>query len=109
MDKIRDYFNRYPNNDEVFECGGVLFHNEGAALSYGKGVVKRYTRAELTTNAPAKVAEKITDEPTTESTDMALDYKKALAKCKELGLQLDNTKKATVFAALEAYNDSKQD
>ena len=44
MDKIKDYFKRYPNSSEVFECGGLLFHTRGAAESYGKGDVKRYVR-----------------------------------------------------------------
>jgi len=47
MENIKDYFNRYPHNDEVYETDGVLFHNRGAAESYGKETPVRYTRAKV--------------------------------------------------------------
>lgn len=47
MENLKDYFNRYPHNDEVFETGGVLFHTRGAAESYGKETPVRYTREKV--------------------------------------------------------------
>lgn len=46
MDKIKDYFDRYPNSEEVFENGGRLFHNSGAADSFAQTETKRYSRTE---------------------------------------------------------------
>lgn len=60
MEKIRDYFNRYPVAQEVFENGGILFHTRGAADSYGKTDTTKYTRSQ----AEASVTE---DEKPTES------------------------------------------
>ena len=47
MEKIKDYFKRYPLSNEVYECAGVLFHNRGAAESYGKGDVTKHTRESI--------------------------------------------------------------
>lgn len=57
MDKIKDYFKRYPKSKEVFECGGLLFHSRGAAESYGKGEVKRHAREGVTGAAEASLPE----------------------------------------------------
>ncbi len=55
MKKVKDYFERYPNSNEVFENGGKLFHTRGAADSFGKGETKRHTRAEVANPAKEKV------------------------------------------------------
>jgi len=45
--QLKDYFERYPNSMEVYVNGGVLFHDRGAADSYGQGETRRYTRADI--------------------------------------------------------------
>jgi len=48
MEKLKDYFSRYPQSKEVFENSGVLFHTRGAADSFGNASdTKRYTRNEI--------------------------------------------------------------
>lgn len=44
MSKVNSFFERYPNSNEVFENGGKLFHDRGAADSYGKSETKKYIR-----------------------------------------------------------------
>jgi len=51
MDKIKSYFERYPNSNEVFENGGKLFHNQGAAESFGQGETTKYTREQVEKSA----------------------------------------------------------
>ena len=48
-EKIKDYFTRYPHNDEVYENQGVLFHTRGAADSFGSAKdTLRHTRSKIT-------------------------------------------------------------
>lgn len=104
MNKIKDYFNRYPQSNEVYETDGVLFHTEGAAQSFGKGEITKHTRQEQI------VEEQTVEEPTKEEPKIVkLDYKTALSKCKELGLKLTDSRKETVFSALEAYNKQSKE
>ena len=65
--KLKSYFERYPKNDEVFENGGILFHNKGAADSFGKSETKGYTRAEVTT--PQSPEGEVNDTDNVELTD----------------------------------------
>lgn len=47
MSQVKSYFERYPNSNEVFENGGKLFHERGAADSYGQSETTRYTRQQV--------------------------------------------------------------
>ena len=47
MEKLQSYFKRYPASQEVYENGGQLFHNRGAADSYGRSETKKYTRKDV--------------------------------------------------------------
>lgn len=59
MEKLKDYFSRYPQSNEVFENNGVLFHTRGAADSYGNASdTKRYTRTEVEALNEKKVEQK---------------------------------------------------
>ena len=64
MENLKDYFNRYPNNNEVFENDGVLFHDRGSAESYGKGDVTKHTRTKV-------MAETIDNEQSTVDSEKA--------------------------------------
>ena len=58
-EKLKDYFIRYPHNDEVYENNGVLFHSRGAADSFGNAQdTKRYTRTEIEALNEKKVEQK---------------------------------------------------
>lgn len=59
-EKLKDHFNRYKNADVAYVAGGTIFLTEQAALSYGKGEVKKITRAEAFAKDP-KNAEKAPD------------------------------------------------
>lgn len=101
--RIKDYFKRYPQNDEVYECGGVLFHTEGAAQSFGGGKVSRYVRQGDTKQVQSVVPEG-TLPPTSERT-----YKELLAECRELGIETADNKKETLIEALNKYNKQNKD
>lgn len=53
-EKLKDHFNRYSNADVAYVAGGTIFLTEQAALSYGKGEVKKVTRAEVLASAKEK-------------------------------------------------------
>lgn len=57
MEKIKDYFDRYPQSQEVFENEGVLFHTRGAAESYGTGEYTRHTRKQVDAAAKGEAAD----------------------------------------------------
>lgn len=101
--KIKDYFKRYPRNNEVYECGGVLFHTSGAAQSYGRGEVKKHVRGESECDEEPKKVE------STEETETELTYKDLLAKCNELGIETADKKKGTLIAALKEYDDKNKE
>jgi len=61
MEKVKDYFKRFPNSDEVFESGGKFYHSRGAADSYGNGDVKKHTRKEVESKKIADTENKETD------------------------------------------------
>ncbi|MDR3328403.1 MAG: hypothetical protein LBT04_09935 [Prevotellaceae bacterium] len=96
-EKVKDYFVRYPNSSEVYENGGVLFHERGYADSYGKTETKKYLRDEL----EARV---ITAFPPIAEIDLGtLSYDQLKAYVKELGIKPADNKQATFLAALEEY------
>ena len=77
MEKIKDYFDRYPQSDEVFENDGVLFHTRGAADSYSKGDTVKYTRAKVMAEAV------ISEQPTVNSEELELQKAADELKAKE--------------------------
>jgi hypothetical protein len=108
MEKIKDYFNRYPNSEEVYENGGVLFHNRGDADSYAKGDTKKYTRkeAEATKAAPELTKEQIVETVKTVEDLSAVPYETQKLYAKVLGLTLANKKAETLLAALVAFKET---
>ena len=51
--KVKSFFDRHPNINEVFECGGKLYYTRGAADSNGNGKVKTFYRKDLKANTKA--------------------------------------------------------
>lgn len=100
---IADYFSRYPNSTECYENGGVLFHDRGAADSYGRGETKRYTRADVCDkedNIPSSL-------PSISEVDInALSYDQLKYYAAEFGLQPAGNKKADLIDALTVYKDN---
>lgn len=115
MEKIKDYFARYPNNDEVYEKGGVLFHTRGAADSYGNAKeTVRHTRAKamatpIVPEGGNDDAEKLEATKTAaiellKATDVdALDYNAMKALAKDLQLTTADKKAETLKVALAEY------
>lgn len=101
--KLKDYFERYPNSTECYENGGVLFHDRGAADSYGRGDTKRYARADVCDkedNIPSSL-------PSISEVDInALSYDQLKYYAVEFGLQPAGNKKADLIDALTAYKDN---
>lgn len=100
---IVDYFSRYPNSMEVYVNGGVLFHDRGAADSYGQSETKRYTRADICSkedNIPSSLP------PIAEVDINALSYEQLKYYVAELELQPAGSKKADLIDALTAYKDN---
>ena len=101
--QLKDYFERYPNSTECYENGGVLFHDRGAADSYGRGDTKRYARADICNkedNIPSSLP------PIAEVDINALSYEELKYYVAELGLQPAGNKKADLIDALTAYKDN---
>ncbi len=105
--KLKDYFERYPNSNECYENGGVLFHDRGAADSYGQGETRRYTRVDIgdkEDNIPSSLP------PIAEVDINALSYEQLKCYMAELELQPAGNKKADLTDALTAYkNNLKQE
>lgn len=116
MEKIKDYFKRYPSSEEVYENGGQLFHNRGAADSYGKGETKRTTRKEI--EASGQSQEKLSEEDLArlaeekkskaiarlkeiEDLEAVADYQELFKLSQDLGLKTENNKKPTILEALK--------
>ncbi|MFT4168013.1 MAG: hypothetical protein QM653_02690 [Dysgonomonas sp.] len=119
MEKVKDYFKRYPVSQEVYENGGVLFHTRGAAESYGTGETKRYTRKdaegatkakeELSAEEQARLAEEVKNNAiaklkATEDLN-SLEYQELFKLSQDLGLKTANNKKPTILEALTAEKE----
>ncbi len=117
-EKLKDYFTRYPNNDEVFENNDVLFHNRGAADSFGNAKeTVRHTRAkvmESPINSPAvDVKNEDTDTTKTAAVELlknadveTLDYNAMKALVKDLELTTADKKSETLKIALTEFKKS---
>ena len=112
MEQIKDYFDRYPHNDEVFEADGVLFHTRGAAESYTKGDVVKYTRAKVMAEPLApegengEAAKTAAIELLKTSDVEALDYNAMKALSKDLQLITADKKAETLKAALIEFKNT---
>lgn len=109
-EKLKDYFTRYPNSDEVYENDGVLFHNRGAADSFGNAKeTVRHTKAKVM--AETILPEGGDDEAAKtaaieliKATDVeTLDYNGMKAISKDLQLVKSDKKAETLKAALVEY------
>jgi hypothetical protein len=115
MEKIKDYFKRYPNNDEVFENGSKLFHTRGAADSFGKSETKRYTRGEAekekALGGPATGEQKeaviLKIKETEDFTSIPYDQLKVWAKIIEL--KTADNKKETLLKAFADFKETLKD
>jgi hypothetical protein len=119
MEKIKDYFKRYPVSQEVYENGGVLFHTRGAADSYGTGETKRYTRKEtegvskakdeLTAEEQARLAEEAKNTAIAKLKAIedlnSLEYPLLFKLSQDLGLKSANNKKPTILEVLTAEKE----
>lgn len=105
MEKLKDYFKRYPTSQEVYENGGQLFHNRGAADSYGKGETKKYTRKEVAASdagvPETKEAVILKIKETEDFTTIPYDELKVWAKILEL--KPESNSKENVLKALSEY------
>lgn len=101
--KLKDYFERYPHSMEVYGNGGVLFHDRGAADSYGRGETTKYIRADVCDkedNIPSSLP------PIAEVDINTLSYEQLKYYMAELELQPAGNKKADLIDALTAYKDN---
>jgi hypothetical protein len=96
MEKIKDYFKRFPQSDECYETEGRLFHTKGAAMSFGEKI-KKWTRAEAEKEKEAATDIKV-DFVDIDLTGLAQKDLKKYAD--EFGLKTENNKKETLLAAL---------
>ncbi|MDR2557037.1 MAG: hypothetical protein LBC49_04910 [Bacteroidales bacterium] len=94
MEKIKDYFKRFPQSDECYEVDGRLFHTHGAAISFGSDV-KKWTRAEVEKEIPSENKVDFLDVDLNSLTQR--DLKKY---ADEFGLKTENNKKETLLPAL---------
>jgi len=115
MDKIRDFFKRYPNSVEVFENGGKLFHTRGAADSFGKGKTTGYTMDQVEKETPP---EKPASETTKEAVLLkikdtvdfsAVPYEELKLWAKAIGLKPADNKKATLLKAFVDFKETLKD
>lgn len=106
-EQLKDYFTRYPHNDEVYENNGVLFHNRGAADSYGNAKeTVRYTRAkvmESPLNPPQGDLKKESEELLKVTDLETAEYKVLKQLAKDLELTTSDQKAETLKAALVEY------
>lgn len=118
IDKLQDYFERYPQSEEVYVTDGLLFHKRGMAESYGSGEAKRYTRKEVeaTTTEPAGKGDgSLTPEALGEQLKSgaievdSLSYEQMKEYVQMLGLETADQKKATFAEALKALAEGKQE
>ena len=106
-DKIKSYFDRYPNSNECFENGGILFHTSGAADSYGKGDTTKYTRAQLKTEESGENLKQSVIEKIGSMDDFStVPYEELKIWRKILELDVADSKKETLIAALTEFKET---
>lgn len=116
-EKIKNYFKRYPHSNEVFEKGGLLFHNKGAAESYPKGELKKHIREQVEisgSRSPVddedskklqkeQLKKEAIDILKTADDIVALDYNLMKKIVKDLELSPADIKKETLITTLTEY------
>lgn len=111
-ENLKDYFSRYPHNDEVYENNGVLFHSRGAADSFGNAQdTKRYTRKDIMLSLDSTVVTEENEEDTRTSAvesvmnlDIAnSDYQTLKVLAKDLQLTTEDARKETLIKALTDF------
>lgn len=116
-EKLIDHFTRYSGTNVVYVSNGQLFLTEAAALSYGKGEVKKVTRAEVMPSAnPAEGEQngggetKIPSEqaPLTQETIEAMSYEQLKAEVKARDITVEGRAKEVLVAALLATIEGKE-
>lgn len=109
MEKLKDYFKRYPISQEVYENGGQLFHTRGAADSYGKGETKKYTRQSVN-NEPSTLTKEDAIAKLKATADLStLSYEDMKAYADVLGIKAEDDKKETLLKALNEYKKNIKD
>ena len=97
--KLQSFFERHSLADIVYENGGVLFFDRGAADSYGKSQTAEYTRAQIISNKTNG-----SEAPDISEIDLLTLNQPELAKlAKSLKLETADNKKETLLAALTEY------
>lgn len=102
-EKLKDHFKRYANTNVAYVAGTTIFLTESAALSYGKGEVKKVTRSEVeqTDEPPFNGDSKGIQTLTIEQVE-AMDYQALKEAVKVYHLTVENYAKETLYAALIA-------
>jgi len=109
MEKIKNYFSRYPNNSEVFENGGKLFHTRGAAHSYNQGDTTRYTREQVEKPANDETKETVTLKVKEIEDFSTIPTKQLREWAKTLEIKLANNKNETLFKAFADFKETLKD
>lgn len=107
--QVREYFERYPDQDAFYENGGKLFLSMSGAESYGKTVTVKHTRpvAEMSVVSDDENDDQGKDQGNDQGNDAPKDYRamkypQLVAECNALGIAPTDNKKETLIAALEA-------
>ena len=96
--KLKDYFTRYANSDEVFVANGTLFHKAGDAQSFG-GEVNKYTREQV-------IQAKTVNSNIAEIDLSTLSYDELKKLIKELKLMPADNKAETYLATLQEHQET---
>ncbi len=106
---INDYFDRYPDHNELFENGGKIFLSKSGAESFGATVTVTHTRqvAEMSVVSDDDDDQGNDDQGNDQGNDAPKDYRamkypQLVAECNALGIAPTDNKKDTLIAALEA-------
>jgi len=115
MDKIKDYFKRYPKSEEVFENSGKLFHTRGSADSFGKGETKRYTREQIEKERPlgGPATEKQKEAVILKIKEIAdfsaVPFEQLKVWAKIIELNMADNKKDTLLKAFAGFKETLKD
>lgn len=107
-EKLKDHFNRYKNADVAYVAGGTIFLTEQAALSYGKGEVRKVTRSEVEKDEPEDNTGDQSEPLTKEQIEsMSYDDLKAAVKVRKITVEKKDAE--TLRAALLANAEGKEE
>lgn len=103
--QVREYFERYPDQDAFYENGGKLFLSMSGAESYGKTVTVKHARpmAELSVVSDDQGNDQGNEQGNDAPKDFrSMKYPQLVAECNALGIVPTDKKIGTLIAALEA-------